>query len=114
MHQHCSDTHVLLPCSPQYAPQCGMDGKTYGNKCGLRCANPKSPGSVKLAYVGECKPTCTAACAGSKEYKPVCVKSRDYVTTYGNSCYAKCNGAPGASAGACPAPKCAARVSCRP
>lgn len=91
-------------CTLEYLPQCGMDSKTYGNKCGLRCANPKSPGSVKLAYAGECKPSCTNACAGSKEYKPVCVKSDEGISAYGNTCYAACNGAPGARADACPAP----------
>ncbi len=96
-----------------YNPVCGVDGQTYGNKCGANCAG------IEIAHIGECK---TAPCACTKEYAPVCAKTYAYeetekpstdstttntntntlvarppmkevIKTYGNKCMAKCENA---------------------
>ena len=41
-------------CPKIYDPQCGTDGKTYGNPCLLKYAQCKSDGKIRLAHHGEC------------------------------------------------------------
>ena len=61
-------------CDMMYAPVCGVDGHTYGNKCEARCFG------VEIAYDGECEnPECPdqppPACAESENI--VCERDDD-------------------------------------
>ena len=42
-------------CTREYNPQCGSDGKTYGNPCKMRHATCKSNGKITLAKPGKCR-----------------------------------------------------------
>ena len=77
---------------------CGVDGKTYGNKCEAACTN------VDIAYEGECKVEPVCSCADPAFDARVC--GTDGVT-YGSSCLAQCAGYEVQSDGPCP------EVACR-
>ena len=41
-------------CTNEYNPQCGSDGKTYGNPSMMKYATCTSNGTVTLVHPGEC------------------------------------------------------------
>lgn len=43
-------------CPTTLSPVCGSDGRTYGNVCLMRCANPSNPASVTVRSSGPCAP----------------------------------------------------------
>ncbi|MFC2162672.1 Kazal-type serine protease inhibitor domain-containing protein [Candidatus Altiarchaeota archaeon] len=74
---------IVRACTADWRPVCGVDGKTYSNKC--------MAGDIEVAYDGECMQT--HACsedekqrkACTREYRPVCGSDGK---TYSNGCMA--------------------------
>lgn len=83
-----------VACPAIWAPVCGIDEVTYGNRCQADAAG------VAVAYDGECL---GGSCFCTEEYAPVCGLDG---LTYSNGCFAACAGIPIAHRGEC-APSCA-------
>lgn len=45
---------TVCVCPMNYAPVCGSDGVTYGNECGLHCAQKENLPNLRMLKRGEC------------------------------------------------------------
>ncbi|MCS6857003.1 MAG: Kazal-type serine protease inhibitor domain-containing protein, partial [Sandaracinaceae bacterium] len=96
----CYGTCRLIPtvCPEIYAPVCGADGRTYGNRCEAERA------MVAVLHEGECRGDWVCP----EVYEPVCGENG---RTYSNLCYAKRAGVGVVHMGECEGDACG-RIVC--
>jgi len=80
-------------CSRMYAPVCGSNGITYGNKCMMIVDSCERKEDITKMHDGECKEDqstesntkeCNLFC--TREYNPVCGQVGDHFRIYSNAC----------------------------
>ena len=72
------------PCTLEFVPVCGSDGKTYPNSCVMRVTACEKSQNITLASQGDCKTNDT-----SKQLLMIRSNSRgnfSVTTSYGNNC----------------------------